>query len=159
MSTVTVTRTIPVDTRTVWAALADFGGIHRFHPYLESSPILNGKARGEGAERRCEFKDGNHICERVVEWKEGESMTVDIYEGSMPLARAQGTLAVVPESSGTEATVTFTMDYTPKMGPLGALMDVLMMRRKFTGMMEEILAGLESFLTEEPPVGVAAVAV
>lgn len=159
MSIVTVTRTLPVDVRSTWAALADFGGIHRFHPYVDRSPLLNDTARGEGAERRCEFSDGNHICERVIQWDEGKSMTVDIYDGSMPLARAQGSFTVTPTDSGTGSLVSFTMDYKPKMGPLGAVMDALMMRRKFRKMMNEILEGLESFLTEAPPAGVVAVAV
>jgi len=151
MSNIEITRHIPASPARVWAAFADFGGIHKFHPFVETSPMLSQNASGLGAERRCEFYDGNSVCERVVGVEEGTSMTIDIYEGSMPLERAEARIHLEPADGGTR--VRFVMDYTVKWGPIGALMDVMMMRRKMRGMLGKVLAGLETHLETGAAIG------
>jgi uncharacterized protein YndB with AHSA1/START domain len=144
MTQLSHTRTLRVPADRVWSTLADFGAVERFHPRVASSPLLGEQATGLGAERQCNFHDGNAIKERVVAWEEGRLLKIEIYEASMPLKRAIGTLELVPR--GAETDVVFTMDYAPKFGPLGALMDRLMMRKGFCGMLMEVLEGLEEHL-------------
>ena len=134
MPEITVTRAIAATPEQVWEALADFGNIAAFNPNLAGSHILDGaKAAGQGAERRCDLRDGkNYLLERVVDWQPGRSYTVDIYESSMPLRTARATLGADAASGGT-ATARMTIAYTVKFGPLGAVMDALMLRRMMRG--------------------------
>lgn len=130
----------------VFAVLADTAGIHRFHPFIERSPLHEGTpAQGVGSERTCHFSDGNSVSERVVAFEADTSLRIDIYEGTMPLnaAAAQFTLSDAP---GGGTLVQMDMDYTPKFGVLGQAMDALVMRRKFTGMLDLLLAGLDEHL-------------
>jgi len=39
----------------IWQVINDFGGIEKFAPTIESSPIINSKYSGLGAKRRCVF--------------------------------------------------------------------------------------------------------
>ena len=143
MSVVTVSRAIPAPAKRVWEVIADFGAIHRFHPYVERSPIVEGtRSTGLGAERVCHFYDGNRVHERVVELEEGKLLSIEVLGGTMPLAEAVARIEITPRDDAA-TDVSFTMDYTPKMGLLGKAMDALMMRRKFNQMLSELLAALE----------------
>ncbi|MEZ4339237.1 MAG: SRPBCC family protein [Sandaracinaceae bacterium] len=151
MSKIEITRHVDAPPSRVWEALADFGGIYKFHPLVERSPLLTEQARGLGAERRCEFVDGHHVCERVIGWDEGRSLQIEVYDGSMPLACAEGTLTVAPASGG--ADVTFAFGYEPTMGFVGRIMDALVMRRRMTDTLDKILVGLGAHLRTGAGIG------
>lgn len=143
MSIITVDHEVGASAAKVWKTLEDFGGVAKWNPVIATSRILPGKpATGVGAERQCDMDDGkNWLRERVVSWDPGRSMTIDIYEGTMPLASAQGTLSV--EALGPERSrVVMTMEYRPKMGVLGAMMDAIVLKRMMRGMMSRGLKGL-----------------
>jgi len=152
MSIVTVSRLIARPRDEVFAALADFGGIHRFHPLVERSPVnADTKETGLGAERTCHFYDGNHIQERVVEFQQDSVLGVDIYDGTMPLASAAARFVLSSEGDNTR--VEMTMDYTPKFGIVGQAMNALVMKRKFTGMVTLLLAALDEHLRTGEVIG------
>lgn len=142
MGKVSTDRVIKASPDDVWRALADFGGVHRFHPMVESANLLSEHNGGLDAMRVCNFYDGTSVKERVSGWKDGEHMRVELSEFSMPLKRATATLNVAPVGTDS-ARVTFALDYTPKFGPLGALMDVLMMKAMMGRMMKSVLKGLD----------------
>jgi len=143
MTLLTVERDIAAEASVVWALLNDFQHIDAFNPNLaRSTHIGETPLEGLGAERRCDLKDGrNWIKERVVDWRPGESYTVEIYAGTMPIRDVRTTLAVTPKGAGSRAVM--QISYTPKLGILGRLLDVIMLRRKMTGLMHSVLEGLD----------------
>ncbi len=162
MSSLTLTHTISAPVERVWDTLKNFGDVYKFHPRVKRSPLLGVRRGGIGAQRRCEFHDGNHIVEQVVGWDDGRSLTIEIVEGSMPLRRAGGRISLQPH--GAETIVVFSFEYEPKFGLLGKVMDVMMMRGQFRKMLGEVLDGLETHLRTgavvgpDGPTGLAAVA-
>lgn len=127
----------------VWKLLKDFQHIDAFNPNLSRSfHIGDTPLDGIGAERRCELRDGrNWIEERVIEWRPDESYTVEIYAGTMPIRNVRTTLAVFPKGSASRAVMQIT--YTPKLGYLGQLLDLLLLRRRMRGLMDSVLKGLQ----------------
>jgi uncharacterized protein YndB with AHSA1/START domain len=141
MSTIVVSRVLPFAVKKVWEVLADFGGIHRFHAGLESSPINPGTPdTGKGSERTCHLYDGNHIQERVTEFVEEERLGIDIFETSMPLRSGSGVMELRSVDGGCE--VVMTMTYVVKFGLIGRAMDAMMMKRMMTKSLGALLAGL-----------------
>lgn len=136
-------RDIAASAAVVWTLLKDFQHIDAFNPNLSRSfHIGDTPLEGVGAERRCELKDRrNWIEERVVDWRPGESYTVEIYAGTMPIRDVRTTLAVSPNGAGSRAVM--QINYTPKLGVLGQLLDQLLLRRKMIGLMRSVLEGLE----------------
>lgn len=130
----------------VWKSWDNFGDIQIFNPNLSASSLVNASPQsGLGAERRCDFSDGkNHILERITFYKEGESMEIDIYGGTVPLKRAVARISLKSLSSF-RSEVTFTMDFTPKFGPLGILM-IPLMKAQFRGAIRKLLAGNKAFV-------------
>ena len=39
----------------VWDLVSDMGGVYKYHPLVDKSPVLSESAFGIGAKRRCEF--------------------------------------------------------------------------------------------------------
>ncbi|MEM7159960.1 MAG: SRPBCC family protein [Myxococcota bacterium] len=145
MRQVDVKRTVNASSDRVWAALADFGGVHRFHPGVESSPILNAVPSGVGAKRACHFYGGGQAIEEVVAVEDGVSMTVDVLEGPLPAQDVTAVFTVAPLADD-RSEVTITMDYRPKFGPLGAALNAVAMRGKITGLLDKVLEGLSDHL-------------
>ncbi|MGD9658769.1 MAG: SRPBCC family protein [Methylocystis sp.] len=143
MTTLRAEREIAAGASVVWALLEDFPHIDAFNPNLSRSAHIDGTPlEGVGAERRCELKDGrNWIEERVVDWRPGERYTVEIYAGTMPIRDVRTTLAVSPNGAVSRAVMQIT--YTPKFGPVGQLLDLLLLRQKTKGLMDSVLEGLE----------------
>lgn len=140
MSQVTVTRLVPSPAAEVWEALADFGGIHRFHPGVQRSPIVNDTPRGPGATRTCYFYGGGEATEQVVSLTEGESMVVDVLSGPLPFEDVRAIFSVAP-AGDQETHVTIEMDFRADPGPS---LDAL--RAQLGGLLGGILRGLETHL-------------
>ena len=153
MHTVAATRTIDMPVATVWNTIDDFGNVYRFHPKLEHSGSINDVATGEGAKRQCDFYDGYAIREEVVESVDRERLVIDTYDtGTIPLRENVTRMDLEPiDENSTE--VTMTMSYVPKYGPVGWLMDKLMMKSQLRDLLEDILAGLDTHMQTGEIVG------
>ena len=152
MAQFTVSRTLPQPPAEVWATLADFGGISRWAAGIESSPINPGAPeRGLGAERYCTLYDGNHLQERIVEFTDGESMTIDVFETSMPLKTSRFRFDVEAASAGT--TLSVTGAYDVKFGLVGKVMDSLVMKKMMGKNFAGLLASLEHHLATGEEIG------
>lgn len=138
MARVSVERTIDAPVEEVWKTWDDFGNISAFHPLLKSSHLLGNQQTGKGATRQCDLKDGNRIQERIIEYVPQQRLAVDIYDGTLPLSRAIVTFLLKPVGRATH--ITMTIDFTPKFGPMGAVM-IPLMKPQFRKMMLTLLDG------------------
>jgi hypothetical protein len=136
----------------VWAVLADFGGIYRWNPGVRNSFSTSDIKQGTLATRRCELLTGDdYLDERVLEWVDGESFKVEIYDTNLPLHKNIVEFSI--ESTDSGAVVTVTPDYTLKYGPVGWLMDRIMVRQLFNSGMEDLLSGLKYYVETGEVVG------
>jgi len=153
MHTVSVTRTLPHPFPRVWEALDDFGAVQKYHPTVEKSGILNGIARGEGAQRVCQFYDGSAIKERITEYRAGRGYTVEIVDfGPFPLKQAVARISAQAEGDG-KTRVTFKMSFLPRFGPFGWVMAQTMMKPQFRRVFGRLLQGLDDHLRTGKEVG------
>ena len=148
-SKINVSRRVHADTQTVWRILADFGGMSKFNPFLSHSALLGEqsapKTCGVGTHRQCDMKVAKlYLREKIVDWKEGASYTVHIYESMMPVNELFTTIGVVPDGAG-RSEVHMRSEYVPKFGALGVIMDVLFLRMTMRFMFNRVLKGLERF--------------
>jgi len=145
MSQLSKTAIVRAPVARVWETLADVGTIAAWHPGVERSPVLSTNRTGMGAVRRVELTDGSSAVEEVTLLEEGRSLTVTMSEHTMPMSRGAATFAV--EADGDESTrVTMTMDYEMKYGPLGWLMNAVMLRPILGKVFSSVLAGLDHHL-------------
>lgn len=146
----TIIREIWIDAprQTVWdQALVDFGNISLWNPNVPNSYSTNSRPQGIGAERHCDLTiSGASIEERVVKWRDGEMMEVLITEGKKtpPWKNPTALIELFDERGGTRMRMTFS--YTMKLGPIGWLMDVMMVKPQFGKALEALPAGLKYYM-------------
>lgn len=129
----------------VWAAIADLGAVQNFHPGVSKSYYTSEQHEGPGASRHCDLRPTGSVEERVTEWRAGEEITLEIYDGDKmpPFETAFGRMSVRTE--GQDTLVGFSLEYRLKFGPLGTLIDRLMVRPRFEKMVPKVLAGLKRY--------------
>ena len=144
MSHVQETRIVNGPIADAWAAVSRMGAVEDWHPNVARATVLTPHDTGIGASRRVEFQDGNSVVETVVEESDQQFTTVEMTESPM-LGKA---LVTISTSQRTEDTteVTFAIDYTVRFGPLGRLLDAVMMKRVFRKVFGVALAGLSYHL-------------
>ena len=136
----------------VWAALADLERVQQFSPGVAKAYYTTDSKEGVGAGRHCDLQGpSGWVEERITEWNEEESLTIEIFDSNAPIKSAFGRFDLTP--AGEETVVSFSFDYKMKFGPIGALLNVLIVRRLFEKANKTILAGLKSHVETGEVVG------
>ena len=128
----------------VWAVLASLDSLQNYDPGVKSSEIISPASEGPGAARRCDLKPGGWFKERVAEWKPGEALAFELFECSLPVKNLRHSYTLQPEAGGT--LVRQRMEYELKLGPLGKVMDALMVRRRWDAGIKGFFSGLKSYV-------------
>ena len=79
----TISREIEINAskEEVWKAIAKFGDISHASPGVLKSNVTSEQQEGVGATRHCDFAmNGATAEERVTQWNEGESLTIEVYD-------------------------------------------------------------------------------
>ena len=136
----------------VWEVLADFGSVSVFNPSVTESHLTTDHASGLGAIRHCDLTvPGASIEERIVDWEDGRSLTVEIHGGTRnPFAKALATMAVEPLDTD-RSVAKMSIEWRAKGGPIAGLLDRALQgqnRKTITG----VLAGLKHYVETGDPV-------
>jgi hypothetical protein len=137
-------RVVPAPLAPTWAAVSHLRAVEDWHPNVARASVLTEQGSGVGASRRVEFQDGNTVVETVVEEREHEFTTMKMSE--LPLMKDAVVTIATKAKSADETEVTFSIRYSLKYGPLGWLLDTLMMKRMFGKVFGVALAGLSYHL-------------
>ena len=142
-----LTDTILIDAskERVWETIADLGGIQSFHPGVSRSYYLTDQREGLGASRRCELLPMGTVDETAVDWQQGREFTLAITPGpkAPPFKHANGRMWI--EEQGTGTLVGLEIEYRLKFGPLGRLLNHLMVEPQFRKVVPRVLNGLKRF--------------
>ena len=102
---------------------------------------MRGTARsGVGAERECDIKPSGRVVERVTAWEEGRAVGLEVVESDWPIVFMRWTTRVDADPLG--ARISQELAYQVKFGPIGWLLDNLLMRRKHRSTLDEVFANL-----------------
>ena len=158
MATFSTSAWIDASKDKVWDTLADLGGIYKWNPGVSSSHSTSESSSGEGATRHCDLqtpggKNMGYLEEKAFDWREGEGFKIDVYETNMPLKNNVVSFTVKADGEGTRVAV--SPDYAIKYGPLGAIADLLFVRRQMKKGMDGLLAGLKYYVETGNEVGVS----
>ena len=151
----TIARTVWIDAprQKVWDVLADFGNVYLTSPNIKKSYLTSEQETGVGTTRHCDLNMmGAQLEERIVGWEEGQSLKINIYEWkNMPIIKSMDAeFTLSDERDGTRLQA--TMDYQLGMGPLGAMMDAMMMKSQNSKGWAEFLAGIKHYAETGQPV-------
>ena len=127
----------------VWNALADFGNVQNMSPNIAKSYLTTEQVNGVGAERHCDFTSmGAQVEERIVEWNEGGSLKIDIYERkNMPMI-ADILASFNLEEKDDNVILHASFEYSMSSG-LGNVMNSLVMKKMNVKSWELFIAGIK----------------
>jgi uncharacterized protein YndB with AHSA1/START domain len=125
----------------VWQELADIGSIARWNPGVVASSRTTRLRDGLGAGRRCELGGRRFLEEEVVEWVAERVLTMRITMTNLPFESAD--IRFTLDGDGARTRVTVSPSYTLKFGPLGRLLDAVVVRWYYRKGMVNLLRGLK----------------
>jgi len=128
----------------VWAALASLDALAKYDPGVSKVEVLSSERQGAGAERRCDLASGGWFKEWVATWRPHQALSFELYECTLPVRRLRHEYELVSDGAGT--IVRQRMEYQLKFGPLGTLLDALVVRRKWKEGVRGFFAGLKRFV-------------
>lgn len=147
MATFTTSTIINAPVDRVWATLADIGSISVWNPGVKDSHLTSDVDSCLGATRHCDLGGRNYLKEEVVKFVSGEALTMRIIKTNLPFQRADIRFQLAPQGAATRVSV--SPEYRLKFGPIGKLMDRLMVRRTYEKGMQGLLRGLKSHIEAE----------
>ena len=124
----------------VWRTLADLEAVEQYSPGVRSASYTSVEREGVGASRSCDFHGPGTVHERVVHWEEGERLAIQIEKG-FPADDVMADFRLNAVEGGTRVEVHFS--YEPRYGPIGSLMDRIMMRAYAERAMQSLVKGLK----------------
>jgi ligand-binding SRPBCC domain-containing protein len=137
----------PIDV--VWQAIAgDLTAVQHYNQMVSAARLLGNQREGVGAARRCELKPKGFVEERVWEWTPKKAIGLEVAASEWPIVFMKWKTELTPEGKAT--LIRQEMNYKLKFGPLGALMDALVMRRKLDGGIRDVFSNLKSYVEKNP---------
>ncbi len=124
----------------IWALLSDLEAVQHYNPGVRGVAVQGARRTGVGAMRACDLGPNGRVVERVTHWEEGRAVGLEIAESDWPIRFMRWVTRVKPDGSGTR--IEQDLEYRVKFGPAGWLLDRLVMKRKLTATLDEVLAAL-----------------
>jgi len=124
----------------IWALLSDLEAVQRYNPTVRTASLRGPLRGGLGAERVCDLAPRGRVVERVVHWEDGRAVGLEIVESDWPVRSMRWVTRVEPAAGGSR--IRQELEYAMKFGPLGWLLDRLVLRRKLSRSLDEVLARL-----------------
>jgi hypothetical protein len=76
----------------------------------------------------------------VTHWEQGRAVGLEVAESDWPIRFMRWVTRIEPKGGG--SVITQKLDYALKFGPLGWLLDKLVMKRKLSATLDEVFARL-----------------
>ena len=137
----------------VWQALADFGDVAAWAPYMRISHLIGDQERGVGTRRAMQHELGFRFEERVTAWDEGEGFAFDVLRAPWPMKDVRESWRISAQGAGT--LVATRVRYGMKVGPAGSLLDWSLVRFIVSREMRSGLRGLKEYLERPAATGSA----
>lgn len=138
--------TIDASKEKVWWVLANFGDIYKASRGVKKSYLTSEQKTGVWTTRHCDLMVmWAEVEERIIDWKEGQSMKIDIYKRkNLPMIHSLiGDFDIREENGKTILRGVMTYSMT---GFIGNLMNILMMKRMNTKNWNAVLAGFKKHI-------------
>jgi hypothetical protein len=143
--------TISASGESAWMALADFGDVAAWAPYMRVSHLVGTQQSGIGTRRAMQHELGFRFEERVTAWEEGKGLAFDVLKAPWPMKDVRESWRVEPGNPS--CTVSTRVEYDMKLGPLGALLDWMLVRFIVRREMRSGVRGLKAYLEHAPGAG------
>ena len=127
----------------VWQVLTNLEEVANYNKMVKAAKCISENKTGVGSSRQCEIDKG-HIKERVTAVNEGQSLSMELYESNWPLKFMRWTTEV--SQSGDATLMKQVTEYEPGMGFMGKIMNALLMKRKFSKILDDLFTDMKQYI-------------
>ena len=127
----------------VWDVLADFGSVQNWAPYMRRSHLIGEQQAGIGMRRGMRHAWGFRFEEVVTQWHESKGFAFDVLKAPFSMRDVKEVWVLGSENGHTA--VETQVRYGTHLGPLGALVDWLLVRFVVRREMRAGLGGLKEY--------------
>jgi ligand-binding SRPBCC domain-containing protein len=131
----------------VWAGLARLDALQDYDPGISKSQLRSNLREGIGAERQCDIRAGGWFRERVTLWRPPLELELTLYDCTLPVRALRHHYRLTAEHGGTR--IEQIQEYQLKYGIFGALLDALVVRRKWDRGVKSFFSGLKRYVETE----------
>ena len=124
----------------VWDMLSDLEAVKHYNPTVRAAAVKGSQRTGVGAQRVCELDPKGRVVERVTHWEQGRAVGLEVAESDWPIRFMRWVTRIEPKGGG--SLISQRLEYELKFGPLGWLLDKLVMKRKLTTTLDDVFARL-----------------
>lgn len=124
----------------LWRVLSDLTAVERYNPAVRAARHAGGTPGSAGAVRECDLHPKGRLTERVTLWDEGRALGLEVVASDWPITRMDWVTRIEPTAGGSRVTQELT--YQTKFGPVGRILDMLVMRRAIARNVGAALAGM-----------------
>jgi ligand-binding SRPBCC domain-containing protein len=124
----------------VWALLSDLTAVERYNPGVRAASVEGTPRAGVGARRACVLLPKGRVVERVTQWEDQRALGLEVAESDWPILFMRWVTRL--EADGPRTRITQDLEYRVKFGPLGWLLDQLVMKRKLRSNLDAVFAEL-----------------
>jgi len=129
----------------VWELISKLDGVEIWLDDVIEAHYHTKNTSGVGAGRTCDIRGFGTLVETAVEWKENETFTLDIQGMPAVIGDAKGTWTLA--ASGDDRTnATMRMRIETRFWPIGAIMERVILRRKFMKNVEGATAAFKQYV-------------
>jgi uncharacterized protein YndB with AHSA1/START domain len=130
----------------VWETLADLEGVSQWNPAVDAAECISDQRRGLGARRRCYMHPSGWMVESVSEWEPEEVIAFTI-ENAPPIRTGLGRFVLSEDGADTRLQAGF--EYEVRYGPLGPVIDRLIVHRQLSSAWSKGMAGLRGHVEDQ----------
>ena len=141
---------IDAPVQSVWEVLADFGAVYQWAPSVTQSYSTSENSSGPGASRHCDIAGFGGVDEDITEWNDGSNFTY-LASGKGPISGAYSAWSV--KAQGGQTMVSVEVRFGLRCGPLGSLLNAVILRRKVKQSLDDGLEGLKHHVKTGEEIG------
>lgn len=154
MTTIRKSIDVEAPASAVWAVFADFAAVAEWHPYFEGSRLEHPEpVSGVGAARICDFGPRMAIRETVRQWVDDQRMVIgiDFVKGPpSPIDDIEASVDTIATGNDTSE-LALTMSYQRRWGPIGAVLDALVVKRQYETVLGNMLVAARDYAESGRP--------
>jgi Polyketide cyclase / dehydrase and lipid transport len=124
----------------LWRCLSDLTMVQNYNPTILNAKLSGNMPAGLGTLRECELKPKGRVLERVSVWEAGKAIGLEVVESDWPITKMSWVTRITPKDGG--SVLSQNLEYGMKFGPVGWLLNALVMKRNIKKNVGEALSGL-----------------
>ncbi len=128
----------------VWGVVSDVESVRHYNPMVKTVKCTSDHKEGLGASRHCELKPNGFAKEKVIAFEPRIKISFELVESSGPVKNMKWHTYF--KSEGDSTVLSQDMEYDVKFGPVGKLLDSLVMKKKMSQSIDDIFRSLKDYV-------------